>query len=164
MSDEQNRTVSCRRNHGTNVERAAGELAFRPSVYGVIVKDGAVLLLPQWDGYDFPGGGIDKGERIAEALVREVKEETGMSVEPGTLLQVADDFFMPSDESRSPMHSILMYYECAITGGELSTAGFTKFEKTIAKLAEWVPLEKALTLKFYNPVDSPAVIRKAAGL
>lgn len=162
--NEGDRMVECRRNHGPNVERKADELRFRPSVYGVIVKGGQVLLLPQWDGYDFPGGGIDKGERIEDALVREVKEETGMDVRPGPLLHVADDFFMPANEALAPFHSILLYYACEITGGELSVAGFTEFEKKVSRIAEWVPIDKVLTLKFYNPIDSPALIRKAAGI
>ena len=46
----------------------ANELIFRPSVYAVIIKSGKILLSRQWDGYDFPGGGIEKGESIG--LVR----------------------------------------------------------------------------------------------
>ncbi len=128
------------------------------------MQEGNVLLIPQWDGYDFPGGGIDKGERIEEALVREFKEETGMDVRPGVLLLTTDDFFMPSEAGKAPFHSILMFYACEIIGGELSTDGFTEFEKEIARLAEWVPIEEAVKLKFYNPIDNAALIRKAAAL
>jgi 8-oxo-dGTP pyrophosphatase MutT (NUDIX family) len=49
------------------------DLSFRPSVYGVVIKNEKVLLVPQFDGYDFPGGGMDIGETIEECLLREVQ-------------------------------------------------------------------------------------------
>jgi 8-oxo-dGTP diphosphatase len=165
MSAENEKKVRCRNvtsdGYGEAEEVAVSNLQFRPSVYGVIVKEGKVLLVPQWDGYDFPGGGIDEGERIAEALVREVKEETGMDAVSGELLLVTDDFFL-HPKSGKAFHSILMYYTADTVGGELSTDGFSEFEKTIAQKAEWIDIETACGLKFYNPVDSPALIRKAA--
>lgn len=30
------------------------ELNWRPSIYGIIIRDNNILLLPQWDGYDLP--------------------------------------------------------------------------------------------------------------
>ena len=167
MNEENEKKVRCRSvtsdGYGDINEVAVHELRFRPSVYGVIVKEGKVLLVPQWDGYDFPGGGIDQGERIHEALIREIKEETGMDAISGGLLLVTDDFFL-HPKSGKAFHSILLYYTATTIGGELSTDGFSDFEKTMAQKAEWIDVEKAVTLKFYNPVDSPALMRKAAGL
>ena len=72
--------------HGVRQEVAIKDLAFRPSVYGVAIWDGKVLLVPQWDGYDFPGGGVDLGETLDEAFRREVFEESGLTVERGEIL------------------------------------------------------------------------------
>ena len=36
--------------------------------------------------WEFPGGRIERGEGVRDALVREVREETGLAVEPGRLL------------------------------------------------------------------------------
>ena len=55
---------------------------FRPSVYGVLIEDGKILLSRQWDGYDFPGGGMNIDETLEEALLREFWEETGLRVRP----------------------------------------------------------------------------------
>lgn len=155
-----NKKITCRHIDGTTTEVSADKLVFRPSVYGVVIKDSKVLLVPQWDGYDVPGGGIDKGESIKDALIREAKEETGFDVVPGKLLLVSEDFFI-RPKTGEPMHSILMYYACEVVGGELSSEGFSEFEKEIAKLAEWVPLEQIASLKFYNAIDTPALIRLA---
>lgn len=162
MSEHLERKITCRTIQGEKREVRVGDLTFRPSVYGVIVKDGKVLLVPQWDGYDFPGGGVHEGEPILEALKREVKEETGMDVVSGELLLAQDDFFI-HPRSEKPFHSILMFYRCEAVGGELSDAGFTEFEKQIARTAEWVDIDTIPTLKFYNPIDSVALIRKASG-
>lgn len=75
--------ITCRTIDGKTQEVDAGDLAFRPSVYSVAIRDGKVLLSPQWDGYDFPGGGVELGEAIDEAFRREIKEETGLDAERG---------------------------------------------------------------------------------
>ena len=143
--------------HRVPVSKLTG---FRPSVYGVIIRGNKVLLSPQWDGYDFPGGGVNLGETIEHALVREVWEETGLRVKAGRLVSVQDSFFILPNNGK-PVQSILMFYSCRVVGGKLSTKHFDEYEKSYARIAEWVDLKKVGTLKFYNPVDSPAIIRKA---
>src|SRR3954470_18451532 len=57
------------------------------SVKGVLIHDGCVLLLLNERGeWDLPGGRPDPGEDHRAALVREVREETGLAVEVGRLL------------------------------------------------------------------------------
>ena len=59
----------------------------RPSVRGIIVKDGKIAMVHslKYDYYKFPGGGIEKGENHFQALIREVKEETGLEVIPSSI-------------------------------------------------------------------------------
>ena len=142
-------------------EVSVDKLLFRPSVYGVIIKDKKILLVPQWDGYDFPGGGVELGETMDEALVREVKEETGLTVLRGPVLLCENNFFI-HPYSKKPLHTILAYYQCTATGGEISDAGFDEHEKEYAKKAEWVDLDRIGAIKFLNPIDSPALIKRAA--
>jgi ADP-ribose pyrophosphatase YjhB (NUDIX family) len=57
------------------------------AVSAAILRDGRMLLVrraraPALGLFTLPGGGVEAGETLAEALVREVHEETGMTVEP----------------------------------------------------------------------------------
>ncbi len=54
----------------------------RPSVRAVIRMNGKLAMVHslKYDYYKFPGGGIKLGESHLEAMMREVKEETGLSV------------------------------------------------------------------------------------
>ena len=57
------------------------------SIKGVVIHDGRVLLLLNERGeWDLPGGRPDPGEDHRAALVREVREEAGLAVEVGALL------------------------------------------------------------------------------
>lgn len=152
--------IICRNIDGSTQEVDEGDLAWRPAVYGVAVRDGKVLLVPQWDGYDFPGGGVDLGETIDEAFRREIGEETGLDAKRGDVLLCESDFFIhPS--SKKPYHTMLAYYLCKSISGEITDANFQGLEKEYAKKAEWVERDRVKDLKFYNPIDSPALIEKA---
>ena len=79
---------------------------FNIRVYGLLVLDGKVLLSKeQYQGRQlmkFPGGGLEYGEGIREALIRECLEELNSQVEVGDLFYVTDYFiqsdFIPSDQ------------------------------------------------------------------
>jgi 8-oxo-dGTP diphosphatase len=58
------------------------------SIKGVLIHDGAVLLLlNERDEWDLPGGRPDEGEDHRAALKREVREEAGLEVEVGAALE-----------------------------------------------------------------------------
>ena len=44
----------------------------------------------KWSGYAFPGGHIEEGESIAESVIREVYEETGLTITAPKLVAVKD--------------------------------------------------------------------------
>lgn len=136
------------------------DMEFRISVYGVVISGKDVLLVPQWDGFDIPGGGIKIGEGLEEALTREVFEETGIHVQPDVehVLHVMHDLFVHPTDGK-PYHYVLLYFPCEPVGGQLSDAYFEPDERQYAQVARWVPIAEVDGLRFYNPADSPRIIK-----
>ena len=58
-----------------------------------MIKDGDKYLLQNrvkkdWQGYTFPGGHVEPGESIVQSVIREVKEETGLTLKDSHLVGV----------------------------------------------------------------------------
>ena len=64
-----------------------GRAFVRPSARGIIIKDGKVAMVHslRHDYYKFPGGGLEPGEDAKAAMIREVREEAGLEVIPGSV-------------------------------------------------------------------------------
>jgi 8-oxo-dGTP diphosphatase len=151
--------------HGTRHEIDIDEVTWRPSVYGIVIDAGKILLSPQHGiGYDLPGGGVDIHESFEQAVTREVKEETGIDVRPLQPLGLKDSFFVwkpESENERKAYHSILIYYLCEKIGGEISTDGFDTDEQQYAEAAEWIDIEGIELIHQASSVDFMPYIRKA---
>lgn len=159
------KTVICVDVHGRRYEVAASSLAWRPSAYAIVIKDGKLLVSPQFNGYDLPGGGVDLGELPEQASVRETKEETGLDVENPTLVAATSSFFKPfkpEPGEQQALQSIMLYYACTCKGGEFSTDGFDEYEKQYARMAEWLPIEKLDDIHVASSVDWRPYVRKVA--
>lgn len=65
----------------------AGRPFVRPSVRGILIRDGRVAMVHsrKYDYYKFPGGGMEPGEKTRDTLCREVREEAGLAVIPGSI-------------------------------------------------------------------------------
>ena len=121
-------------------------------VYGIAVKEGKVLISPQFDGFNFPGGTAKKGETHIETLVREVKEETGYEVEPIELINIYTSFFH-HPKSKKNYQSYKVYYLVNVVGGEISDKGFDNFEKEYAQKAKWVNINELKNMKFISSLN-----------
>ncbi len=88
-------------------------LLLRPAVYAIVVYDGRVLLMKMrhTGNYHPPGGGINVGERVEDALKREIREETGIEVEVGRFARFEELFFF-YDPSETAYHGLYFYYVC----------------------------------------------------
>jgi ADP-ribose pyrophosphatase YjhB (NUDIX family) len=119
--------------------------------YGVVVRDGHVLLVRAAartaapGAWWLPGGGIDFGESPEEAVVREVREETGLSASQLELLDVISE--RHARRNGDEAHSIRIIYRVGRVEGELrhEVDGTTD-------LAAWVALDdlNALPLSTYT--------------
>jgi 8-oxo-dGTP diphosphatase len=89
-----------------------------PTVSALVERDGRVLLTrrgiePQLGMWDTPGGFVEAGEDPAEALRRELLEETGLEIEVGDLLGIYPDRY----GDRTPTLNIF-YLARVVDGGE----------------------------------------------
>ena len=101
-----------------------------PSVTAVVCNDaGELLLVHKADNnlWALPGGGVDPGESVSMAVVREVKEETGIGVSVDDLLGVYTDprHVMAYDDGEVRQQFSLCFRAHPI-GGQLATSSETK--------------------------------------
>ncbi len=156
--------IVCHDVWGNKKEVKPEQLIFRPSVYGVLIEDGKVLLSKQWDGYDFPGGGAKVQETLEETLKREFKEETGLKIEVGKIVYCDTFFFHPAHSKKHKneyWNAPVFYFLVKKVGGKISVDNFSEEEKDYKDSAEWVEIEKVKDLKFYNSINSNRVVGEA---
>jgi len=137
-------------------------LTWRPGAYAAVIKDGSILLLRQINGYDLPGGGIELGEMLEDAVLREVKEETGVTVSNPRIIGASSGIYIPFKQAPDQAkQAVKLYYTCDYVEGELSAEGFDAAEQAYAEAPEWVPLDKLDSIKIGSVVDFRPHIKKA---
>jgi 8-oxo-dGTP diphosphatase len=91
-------------------------------VGGVVVRDGKVLLIrrgkePLKGRWVIPGGTVELGETLEQAVAREMREETGIEVRPREVVLVFDR--IERDGGRVLYHYVVVDYLCEDLGGSL---------------------------------------------
>jgi len=95
---------------------------------GAIIFDGASVLLVERAGeplrgwWSVPGGLLETGEKLEDAVRRETLEETGLRVEIVYRFDIFERI-MRDAAGRAEYHYVLVDYVCKATGGELVAGG-----------------------------------------
>ena len=92
------------------------------AVSAAIIRDGKVLIVrrarkPALSLYSLPGGVVEVGEQLADAVVREVREETALDIEP-VALAGHREAIMRDKEGRIERHFVILYFAARWLKGE----------------------------------------------
>ena len=125
-------------------------------VGGVVVRDGQALIVrrahePRRGEWSIPGGVVELGERLTDAVRRELREETGFHIETTELLGIHSRVIPGSQRvhrERTPLHTIRIVYRAEITGGRL------RFEQNgSTDMAAWFTIPEVAELQRVKLVD-----------
>jgi mutator protein MutT len=101
----------------------------RPVVgVGAVVFDGDQVILvrrgspPAYGAWSLPGGAVEVGETLEEAIVREVAEEIGLEVTPADVVAVLERIFL-DPAGKVEYHYVLVDFLCRSTRGRLRASG-----------------------------------------
>ncbi|MCF8269025.1 MAG: NUDIX hydrolase [Crocinitomicaceae bacterium] len=133
---------------------------FNLRVYGIVLNDKREVLVSheRRGGYEFtkfPGGGVELGEGILDALHREFKEELDAVIDTSTFFYVNEHFqasnFKSSDQVISFYYRVTLDYTSIKTGVSnlpLGSSEMSDFERV-----SWVPLSQDLRALMTFPID-----------
>lgn len=117
----------------------------------LLVERGREPLKGQWS---LPGGAVETGERLEDAVVREVREETGLEVAP-TQVAVIFERIIHDADGQSEYHYVLVDFLCGLRGGALCAGDDSNS-------AAWFPMNDLDGLRMTE--GTLAVIRRVHAL
>ncbi len=96
-------------------------------VGGVVIRDDRVLLIrrgtePLKGAWSIPGGTLELGETLVEGVRRELREETGLDVRVGELIEAFERVFRDGD-GRPRYHFVILDYFCEAASGTPQPGG-----------------------------------------
>jgi len=121
-----------------------------PIVNAFIEKNGKFLAIRRAPGmetgtWETPGGRVETGERVEDALIREIEEETSLKIRIKKFLGWGQGFDCQHEDGFS-VDRLVLYFACEIVSGELKTDPRDTSEY------KWVTLEE---FKKLNPLSKP---------
>ena len=117
----------------------AGTKFSRPSVRGVILRDGKLAMVHarEHDFYKFPGGGMEPGEDKLETLIREVREESGMTVIRGSIRPYGRVYRIEKGHPEDVFEQENYYYFCDVEDA-VGAQELDAYERREGFTLEWV--------------------------
>ena len=143
-----------------NIKFKANRQGIRLATRAVIVRNDAILLVAFDDEsgfhYNLPGGGIEPGETLYDAVRREACEETAAEVEVKELLFVYEcfppDYGFTLDEKP---HCVDFLFRCALCEGSEPRLPDNPDKNEVA--IHWIPLEEFPNVPLVPQIQDPVI-------
>jgi ADP-ribose pyrophosphatase YjhB (NUDIX family) len=122
------------------------ECIVRPATRAIILKGSQILLLhtERYQDYSLPGGGIEHGESLQQALIREVQEETGAQqisdIHPYGLIRE----FRANYKNQDQIIEMLSYCFTCQVSDQFEQQQLEDYELANGMTVHWVELDKAI--------------------
>jgi len=133
----------------------------RASSRAIIIKEDKILLNCFGGGlyYNFPGGGIEENETAKQAVVREVIEETGWTVDVGELVFSLEYEPKSCDYCFGSTHHISFFFRCHLNGDAPAQAPFetdvNPDDPAVTSEAKWIPFSDLDKLNILPKINKP---------
>ncbi|MEV6522434.1 NUDIX domain-containing protein [Longispora sp. NPDC051575] len=130
--------------HGAHLLRS-GRTVGRSSARGIVRRDGRLLMVCSRNGdYKFPGGGVEPGESVPDAVRRELAEECGARV-----LAVGEPFgrvveYAVAKEAGYDLFANTSWYLRCEIADELGAQHLEDDERELGLVPTWVDLDEAI--------------------
>lgn len=118
----------------------------RTAVRAIIMEKDKILMVRSSRGYfKLPGGGVEEGESRAEALVREVAEETGfMHCRIGTEIGTVSEQRPDQSSKDAWFHMNSHHFLCELSTKDQAAQSLSGYELEERYLPVWVSLQEAI--------------------
>lgn len=141
-----------------DIEHLDNKIIFQRNAARAIVLDGEDILMfytERYHDYTIPGGGVDEGEDIIAAMVRELQEETGAqnihSIKPFGLFEEFRPWFK---DNADVVHMLSYCYTCKINR-QLGKTNYEDYEQKNGMKPVWINIHDAIAHNEKTMAESP---------
>jgi 8-oxo-dGTP diphosphatase len=135
---------------------------FNLRVYGLLIQEGKVLITHEHRAgmvmTKFPGGGLEKGEGLADGLKREFMEELNLEVDVRGIFYVNEFLQISAFNPKDQLISFYFYVKTEIDNYLISSGSIDKLNPD-DQIFEWVSIDKLGEIEFTFPIDREVVKR-----
>lgn len=128
----------------------------RVGVYGILIQNNQVLMTITQSGsrliYNFPGGGVEQNEGLAQTLIRECKEELDVSIIIQDRIYTAKNLYINPDFPNSYMFNL--YYSITLQNNESITMSDAKwFPINNLPINEMLEIDKEFAAAYLQNIE-----------